>query len=369
MKEIIEFFEGLFRYDLWPARWHCGYWTDFHGWLYIASELMVWTAYFLIPLIILNYFSRKGPAIRFRKVYLLFATFILLCGATHFIDALMFWIPMYRFNAVVRLATGIVSLFTVYHLFRVLPELFKQKTNVELEREIHRRLEVEKKLEEANQGLAAFAYVASHDLQEPVRKMKTYLDLLSERNADHFDDKSRWYATRLSASAERMQNIIKDVLTLSSLREHTDLEPVNTNTLVQNAIDDLELPIAEKRARLQVDPLPDVRGNAAYLTQLFYNLIGNAIKFTVTDPVVQISGERIGDAAYIRVRDNGIGIDKENQQRIFGAFQRLHSKSEYEGTGIGLAIVKKIVDIHGGEIFVESTIGEGTTFTIKLPAI
>jgi two-component system, chemotaxis family, sensor kinase Cph1 len=367
MKEIIEFFEGLFRYDLWPARWYCGYWSDFHGWLYIASELMVWTAYFLIPLIILNYFSRKGTSIRFRKVYLLFATFILLCGATHFIDALMFWIPMYRFNAVVRLATGIVSLFTVYHLFKVLPDLFKQKTNVELEREIFRRLEAEKKLEEVNQGLAAFAYVASHDLQEPVRKMNTYLDLLSERNAAHFDEKSRWYADRLSASAHRMQNLIKDVLTLSSLPEHTVLEPVRTNAIVQKAIDDLELPLAEKGARLQVDPLPDVYGHAAYLTQLFYNLVGNAIKFTVRAPEVHISGERIGDDVFIRIRDNGIGIDKENQQRIFGAFQRLHAKSEYEGTGIGLAIVKRIVEIHRGEIAVESTVGEGTSFILKLP--
>src|SRR5687767_3232988 len=177
MKEIDEFFRNLFSYDLWPPRWKCGYWSDFHGYIYIASGLLVWVAYFLIPLIIVNYFYKKKATIRFRKVYILFASFILLCGSTHFIDALMFWIPMYRLNAIVRLITGVVSLLTVYHLVKVLPELFKQQTNLELENEIIRRKEVELQLAEANHGLEAFAYIASHDLQEPLRKIKTFTTL------------------------------------------------------------------------------------------------------------------------------------------------------------------------------------------------
>ena len=118
---------------------------------------------------------------RFRKVYLLFATFILLCGSTHFLDALMFWVPMYRFNAVVRLATGIVSIFTVYHLFKILPTIFQQKTSVELEREIKLRKEAEQKLEESNKSLEAFAYIASHDLQEPLRKISTFTNLFIKK--------------------------------------------------------------------------------------------------------------------------------------------------------------------------------------------
>src|SRR5687767_10007153 len=98
MNQVVEFFRHLFDTSSWPARWKCGYWSDFHGWLYIISELMIWIAYFLIPLIIINYFSKKRASIKFRKVYLLFASFILLCGSTHFFDAMMFWIPMYRFN-------------------------------------------------------------------------------------------------------------------------------------------------------------------------------------------------------------------------------------------------------------------------------
>src|SRR5688500_13756655 len=112
MQELKEFFSGLFSTSEWPPRWICGYWYDFHGWLYIISELMVWTAYFLIPLLIINYVYKKQTGIKFKKVYFLFASFILLCGSTHFFDALMFWVPMYRFNALLRLVTGIVSLAT-----------------------------------------------------------------------------------------------------------------------------------------------------------------------------------------------------------------------------------------------------------------
>ncbi|HEX8357349.1 MAG TPA: two-component sensor histidine kinase, partial [Segetibacter sp.] len=99
MKQIIEFFKGFFDTNKWPARWNCGYWSDFHGWLYIVSDLMVWLAYFLIPVIILKYFLKKRSGIKFHGIYILFAAFILLCGSTHFLDAVMFWLPMYRFNA------------------------------------------------------------------------------------------------------------------------------------------------------------------------------------------------------------------------------------------------------------------------------
>jgi signal transduction histidine kinase len=368
MDEIIEFFRGLFRYDQWPPRWKCGYWSDFHGWLYIISELMVWTAYFLIPLIIINYFYRRKTSIRFRRVYILFATFILLCGSTHFIDALMFWIPMYRLNALVRLATGVVSLFTVYHLFRVLPDVFKQRTNLELEREIARRQEVERKLEEANRGLEAFASAASHDLQEPLRKIRTFSSMLYEANEHHFDERSKMQCQKVIASADRMQALISDVLTLSTITEEVKLTEVDTNLAVGKAIENLELAISEKKATVQVGELPAVMGHEAYLTQLFYNLMSNALKFNGKTPVVLISGEQRDGTVRISVSDNGIGMKEEDYGRVFDAFQRLHAKSQYEGTGIGLAIVKRIVDVHHGTIGVDSRLGEGTTFFIELQA-
>src|SRR5436309_1550711 len=121
-QQFADFFKNLFAADKWPARWHCGEWTSFHGWLYILSDLSIWIAYFLIPLIILNYVSRKKSGIKFQMVYLLFAAFILLCGMTHFLDVMMFWVPMYRLNALVRFFTGCASILTVYYLFKILPQ-------------------------------------------------------------------------------------------------------------------------------------------------------------------------------------------------------------------------------------------------------
>lgn len=367
MKEVIEFFEGLFSTDLWPPRWYCGEWSDFHGWLYIASDLMIWLAYFLIPIIILQYFAGKKNVIKFTRIYLLFATFILLCGSTHFIDAMMFWVPMYRLNALVRFATGIVSLFTVYHLFRILPQAFQQKTNLELELEIARRIEAERKLADANANLEAFAYVASHDLQEPLRKIRTFTSMLYRNNLESFDEKNKLLADKIMASSSRMQTMIRDVLTLSTIRVNDEFGPVPVKEAVDIALEDLEIKILEKRAVINVSGLPQAIGNREYLAQLFMNLISNSLKFSTNTPFITITGSVMGDKALIYVRDNGIGMSEEHVDKIFYAFQRLHSRTEYEGSGIGLAICKRIVELHQGQISVESTLGEGTTFIVELP--
>ncbi|TDH23357.1 two-component sensor histidine kinase [Segetibacter sp. 3557_3] len=367
MNEIIEFFRGLFSTSEWPPRWKCGYWSDFHGSLYIVSELLIWTAYFLIPLIILNYLSRKKASLKFNRAYVYFAAFILLCGSTHFLDALMFWVPMYRLNALIRTATAIVSLLTVYHLVKILPQAFKQKTNIELEKEIQRREEAERKLEEANKELEAFVYIASHDLQEPLRKIKIFTTMLMDSNTNMLEEDNAIMA-KISGSATRMQTMITDVLALSTIKEPGEAMEVNVNAAIDNALADLEIKIIEKAAVINVEELPSVIGNEGYLSQLFLNLIGNALKFSQVQPVINITGELIGNKARIHVTDNGIGIAEQNQHKIFDIFQRLNTKSAYEGSGIGLAICKKITEVHNGTIKVKSKPGEGTTFTIELPA-
>ncbi|MBC8005025.1 MAG: two-component sensor histidine kinase [Verrucomicrobia bacterium] len=367
MNELIEFFSRLFSTSEWPARWECGYWSDFHGWLYIISELMIWAAYFLIPYLILNYLYKKKTALKFNKAYIYFAGFILLCGSTHFIDAFMFWVPMYRLNALLRLATACVSLFTVYHLVRILPEIFKQKTNLELENEILKREEAERKLGEANKSLEAFAYVASHDLQEPLRKVTTYTSLLMARNQDSLDDSGKNLAQKVLMASERMRTMISDVLSLSSLTDERHLLPIKTENAVRSAVEHLEMKILDKGATIRIGKLPSVFGNEAYLSQLFLNLISNSLKFSKQPPLINITGEIIRNQIIIKVSDNGIGMKTEDLDKIFTAFKRLHSKSEYEGTGIGLAICKRIVEIHEGSISAESELGKGTIFTLVFP--
>ncbi len=243
MEQIFDFLRGLFDTNLWPARWQCGKWSDFHGWLYIISDLTIWLAYFLIPVIILNYFSKRKSTLKFEKGYFLFAAFILLCGITHFLDAMMFWVPVYRFNALIRFLTAGVSMMTVFYLIKILPEVFKQKTSLELENEIVKRKEAELKLEEANNGLKAFAYVASHDLQEPLRKIRMYTSRLNEINAVKTDEVSKSYTDKIISASTKMQNLIEDVLKLSSISTEIDLQPVSVQEAVANAKDDLEIKI------------------------------------------------------------------------------------------------------------------------------
>jgi len=366
MKQVADFFSGLFDHSLWPARWHCGYWTDFHGWLYIISDLLVWLSYFLIPLIIINFITKKKAALKFQTAYVYFAAFILLCGLTHFLDALMFWVPVYRLNALLRMFTAIVSLATVYHLIKILPVAFKQKTNTELEKEILRRREAEFRVAEANDGLTAFAYMASHDLKEPLRKVEMFTSMLREQNVSNYDAKSIELSEKIKNATGRMQGLIENILMLSTIPEEIHLEPVNMDSLMQTVISELDLLIKEKKARIQCDPLPEVRGNTVYLVQLFSNLVTNALKFTASDPVIHIYSTVEQQRARIHVKDNGIGMKEKWLPKIFNTFHRLHGRSEFEGSGIGLAICKKIATVLGGNIFAESKEGEGSVFTVEL---
>ncbi len=366
MNEIADFFSGLFATDLWPARWQCGKWSDFHGWLYIVSDLMIWLAYFLIPIIIIKYFTGKKGLVNFSGVYILFATFILLCGSTHFIDAMMFWVPMYRLNGLVKLATGIVSMITVYKLFKIVPILFAKKTNIELELEIAKRKQVEKKLAEANANLESFAHIASHDLQEPLRKIKTFASLMFQKNSQT-NTENQALADKIVLSATRMQNLVKDVLTISTVEADTKFSVIDVNEAINLAISDLEIKIAESGAEIHLSPIPPVIGNQTHLTQVFMNLISNALKFSKSQPVIYINGKLVGEKVVINISDNGIGIKEEYLEKIFNSFQRLHTKDEYEGSGIGLATCKRIIDLHNGSISVKSNFGEGSTFIIELP--
>ena len=225
-----------------------------------------------------------------------------------------------------------------------------------------------KDLLNSNKELEQFAYVASHDLQEPLRMVASYTELLQERYEGKLDEKADKYIRYAVEGAKRMQLLINDLLVLSRVNtKGKPFEPVECNELLKRVLHGLGTVIHEKQAQVQVTTLPTVLGDEGQLFQLFQNIISNAIKFHGADrPLVEISAVQKHSDWVFSIRDNGIGIDPEYFERIFVIFQRLHERGAYDGSGIGLAISKKIVERHGGKIWVKSEPGKGTVFYFSL---
>ena len=231
--------------------------------------------------------------------------------------------------------------------------------------------DAEAALVRSNAELEQFAFVASHDLQEPLRVVGSYVQLLARRYAGQLDARADRYIGRSIAGVERMRTLINDLLTYSRVGTRgLELTPIRTETVVAEVLEGLAVTIRETAAEVTWDPLPVVQADAMQVGQLFQNLLGNALKYRSEQaPRVHIAVERQGQWWRFAVQDNGIGIDPAYAERIFLVFQRLHTRDEYPGTGIGLALCQKIVERHGGQLSVESQEGAGATFSFTLPAV
>jgi len=231
-----------------------------------------------------------------------------------------------------------------------------------------------RELARSNADLEQFAYVASHDLREPLRMVSSFLGLLERRHGEGFNDEARQFLGYAKEGARRMDRLILDLLDFSRIRrEDGSHAPLPLCTVIERAIANLAVGIAESVATIEVEPAlaaVTVRGDAGQLTSLFQNLIGNALKYRSPDrpPHIVLSAQRHGERWQVAVADNGIGIEFDYFERIFRLFQRLHSREQYDGTGIGLALCQKIVEHHGGRIWVESQPGQGSRFLLTLPA-
>ncbi|WP_161569258.1 sensor histidine kinase [Candidatus Oscillochloris fontis] len=226
-----------------------------------------------------------------------------------------------------------------------------------------------RELTRSNADLEQFAYVASHDLQEPLRGAIGMLQLLQQRYHGRLDSRADQYISLAVDSANRMQALINDLLLFSRVERRNQIfTQIDAVDALEHAIGNLQVAIQESSAEITYDPLPQVYADSIQITQLFQNLLSNAIKFcNEAPPRIHVSAQRRSNAWVFAVRDNGIGIAPDHVERIFIIFQRLHPRQAYPGTGIGLAICKKIIERHGGQIWVDSHLGHGATFFFSIP--
>lgn len=234
----------------------------------------------------------------------------------------------------------------------------------------HDLLQTTEELQRSNYELEQFAYVASHDLKEPLRMVSSYTQLLERRYKDKLDDKAQKFIAYAVDGAKRMQTLIDDLLQFSRVAtQGKEFEKADANSILSNVQSDLEYLINESKAVITNDKLPEIYADKVQIERVFQNLISNAIKFRKKDqyPLIHISATEDKNNWVFSVKDNGIGIHEDFNEKVFIIFQRLHSKDEYEGTGIGLAVSKKIIARHGGKLWFESQLGKGTTFYFTLP--
>ena len=228
-----------------------------------------------------------------------------------------------------------------------------------------------KKRRRANQDLEQFAFSATHDLQEPLRSVKIYSELLAKRHGDTLNEEAKKFITFVHNGATRMEMLVRDLLAYTQLAKFdVPSEVSDANAALNGALANLGGAVSESGAKITVDPLPLLPVHGMHLQQVFQNLIGNAIKYRspARHPLVHVGVERQERHWLFAVSDNGIGIDPEYKENVFGLFKRLHTSDEYSGTGIGLAICQRIVDRYHGRIWVESEPGSGSIFRFTLPA-
>lgn len=241
-----------------------------------------------------------------------------------------------------------------------------QQNNNNLEQTIANRTA---ELATSNQELEHFAYIASHDLRQPIRKIKMCTEYLVEDYGHCFDEEAEKYISYITKSTDRLYLLIDDLLAYSRIgKKEKNFVPVELKTVVDETLEDYSINIQEKQATIHYQDLPKVKANPREIRQLLQNLIGNSLKFSGDRPLeIAIMAKPQGNYWLITVKDNGIGIEPQYSDKIFQMFQRLHGDSQYEGTGIGLAICHKVVSNHGGKIWVESQLGEGAAFHFTLP--
>ena len=285
---------------------------------------------------------------------------------------------LYKFSTLLNLLSFAALIAITFYLYsKLTPLVSKLSDTLELsERELAQSRKLERQrtqlineLKVKNEELDRFAHIASHDLQEPLRTVSNFVDLIDEEYGDQLGDDGKTYFGFINKATDRMRLLIDNLLKYSQLGRGADMAPAALDECALAAIQNLSAAIDDRRASVKVEPLPIVSGYAVELTRLLQNLISNAIKFTPPErtPVINISCTETDRQHVVHVRDNGIGINAATREKVFNLFSRVHADGDYEGVGIGLTVARRIVEMHGGQLTVASTPNAGSVFSFTLP--
>jgi signal transduction histidine kinase len=342
-----------------PARWFCGSWTQTHGWTHIAADLLIFAAYFAIPWVLFH-MARRRTDIPFSRVFFLFGIFILSCGTIHLIEAIIFWQPIYRVSALVKVITAVVSWATVFALIRAFPLVLEYRSP--------ESMRVEKKLRRSNEELERFAYAASHDLKAPLNAITQLAGWIAEEVDTDANGETGEHLRLLRGRAERMRALLDGLLAYSRATQGpSEVLPVDTEYLMGDIRDLVAVSSPNVLVEVQT-PMPRFETHVTPLHQVLTNLVTNGAKHRdVASGRVTVSARDVGEFYEFCVADDGPGIDPRYHERIFQVFQTLRPRDEVESTGIGLAIVQKVVTSHGGRVWVESAPNEGSRFYFTWP--
>lgn len=404
---MFSFLDGLILSEQYIPHGHCYLWKPELLWLHILSDAFIALAYYSIPLALI-YFVRQRQDIPFKGILILFSLFIFSCGTTHIMSIWTVWHSDYWLSGLIKAITAIISLITAFEMIPTLPkalalrsprelaianqaleleianrqqaEIALQQLNLELESRVEQRTKENKGIEEtlrktnqellaSNKELEKFAYLASHDLREPLRMVTSFTQLLAQRYSGKLDDDADQIIGFAVDGAKRMEELIHDLLEYSQVgKAEQSWSLVDCELIVNRALNNLQVSIQESEVKIKRTPLPTISGDPGQLIRLWQNLLDNAIIYCHPEyGSIEIGAEVQTEQWLFWVKDNGIGIAPQYQERIFQIFQRLHTREKYPGTGIGLAICHKIIEKHGGRIWVESSAGEGATFYFTLP--
>lgn len=376
MEQVIDFFRRLLDSDQFMPRWVCGKWTPFHGWLYIVSDLTVFLAYMAIPVAMVYFVRKRWGDLPFRQVFWLFIAFIALCGTTHLVDAVIFWIPVYRFNALILVATAIVSVVTVVAMVRVIPEALAYKSPVELQAAVDSKTEaleqsvaelklLSSRVSRKKQQVENFAYITSHNLRSPSANLISLIQELEVADAE----RRELIMPHLVKSGKLLMRTLDDIShVLSQSNPLWEAHETSFHTLIEEIKLELHKEIKESQAVIieHFEECPSIVYAPDHLKSILINLISNAIRYRHPErkPVIELKTWVYDSRVFLECKDNGQGIDlQKHGEGLFRLYKTFHRNPEAHG--VGLFLIRHQLESLDGSIDVGSRVGEGTTFVIK----